>query len=178
MRPIYNPLDLARAIPFVVDQVPQAGFVIRVYGPDPELLAAFKAIIQEHHVEAHVHYVGEQSSDEDIADLNRMVDVVVSVPSSDGTPLSVLEAMACGTAVVLSDLPSLREWVQDGSEGLFVPVGDVTALSQAIVRLLQDTALRQRLQLNGQELVRQRADRQVWMTRAEEMYQKLITHGE
>lgn len=174
MRPIYNPLDIARAIPLVLNQVPQSRFIIRVYGQDPALLAEFKAIVQEHQSEDHVHYVGEQKSDEAIADINRAVDVVVSVPDSDGTPLSVLEAMACGGAAVLSDLPSLREWVQDGREGLFIPVGDYSALSQAIVRLLQNTTLRQQIQTNAQELVHQRANSQLWMARAEEMYQQLV----
>lgn len=174
MRPIYNPLDIARAIPIVVNQVPQTKFVIRVYGQDPDLLVGFQSIVQEHGVARYVHYVGEQSSDQDIADLNRSADVVVSVPTSDGTPLSVLEAMACGAAPVLSDLPSLREWVQDGQEGLFVPVGDVAALGQAIVRLLQDEALRHQIQVNSQHLIRERADRGVWMARAEALYRQLI----
>jgi len=121
-----------------------------------------------------VQYVGDLPDDYAIADLYRLADVAVSVPSSDGTPLSVLESLACGTPVVLSDLPALREWVQGQQEGLFAPVGDVQAVGTAIVRLVVDNTLRRELRTNGLALIRQRADSRVWMARAEEMYRGLI----
>jgi glycosyltransferase involved in cell wall biosynthesis len=173
MRAIYNPLDIARAIPLIVDQVPDVQFLILVYGEDPSLLAEFQAIVQSQCVTEHVRYVDEQGSDEAIADLNRIADIAVSVSSSDGTPVSVLEAMACGAALVVSDLPSLREWIQDEREGLIVPVSDVQALSRAVVRLLQDPVLRHQIQTKSQVLVRERADRRVWMARTEEIYRQM-----
>jgi len=174
MRPLYNPLDLARAIPRVLAQAPQAKFIIRTYAPDPDLLAQFQAIIQEHNATQAVIYVGHLPDDRAIADLYRIADVAVSIPSSDGTPLSVLEALACGAALVLSDVPSLHEWVQDQQEGIFVPPGDIQALAAAIVRLLTDETLRRQIQANGVTLVQQRADRQVWMSHAEKMYEQIV----
>ena len=103
-------------------------------------------------------YIGDLPDDDAIAELYRRATVAVSVPSSDGMPQSVLEAMACGAVPVLSDLPSLREWVSDGREAFFVPIGDSTALSQAIVRLLDDPVLLARLRSAGQERVREQAD--------------------
>ena len=76
--------------------------------------------------------------------------------------------------MVLSDLPSLRDWVQEEQEGLYVPVGDADALATAIVRLLRDQVLRNRLKENGIELVRQRGDKRVWMAHAEDIYRRLI----
>ena len=97
----------------------------------------------------------------------------MSVPSSDGTPSSVLEAMACGAAPVLSDLPSLHEWVADGQEGLFVAAGDGGALAAAILRLVRDDGLRARLRANGLAVIADRADRARRMRRAEEIYETL-----
>jgi glycosyltransferase involved in cell wall biosynthesis len=171
---VYNPLDIAHAIPLVLDQVPEAQFVIRTYAYDTGLLARFQSIIEEHRAAHAVHYVGPLPGDRAIADLYRLADVAVSVPSSDGTPISVLEALACGLPVVLSDVPSLREWVQHGREGLFAPAGDVQAISANVVRLLTDDALRQTLSENGTRLVRERADREFWMRHSEEIYQRLI----
>jgi glycosyltransferase involved in cell wall biosynthesis len=173
IRPVYNPLDIAQAVPHVLEHVPGAQFVVRTYTYDPDLLARFQTIIEEHNVAGSVCYVGDLPDDEAIADLYRIADIAVSVPSSDGAPLSVLEAMACGAVPVLSELASLREWVQDRRQGLFVPVGDVEGISAAIVRLLTDEPLRRELRANGLLMVRDRADSRVWMAHAERTYQKL-----
>jgi glycosyltransferase involved in cell wall biosynthesis len=174
IRPVYNPLDIARAIPLVLEQVPEAQFVIRTYNYDPGLLEQFQTIVHEMGATEAVHYVGRQSADREIAALNRLAEVAISVPSSDGTPISVLEALACGVALVVSDLPSLHEWVQDQREALFVPVGDVAALSGAIVRLLQDQSLRKTLSERGPQLIHERAESKVWMHHNEGIYQRLI----
>ena len=173
LRPLYNPLDFAQAIPRVLEQAPNTQFVIRSHLYDPELLGRVQAVVKQHGKESAVRFVGDLADDRAIADLYRLADVAVSVPSSDGTPQSVLEALACGAGLVLSDVPSLHEWVRDGQEGLFVPVGDVEAIGSAIVRLLKDSALRSQLRTNGLELIRQRADSRVWMARAEVTYEQM-----
>jgi glycosyltransferase involved in cell wall biosynthesis len=174
MRPLYNPLDIAHAIPLVLAQVPEAQFIILTYRHDPDLLGQFQSIIQEEHATQAVHYVGDLPDDRAIAEIYRLADIALSVPSSDGTPNSVLEALACGTALVVGDLPSLREWITDQRDGLIVPVGEPGALSTAIVRLLREDAFRRQLQANGLALVRQRADHRFWMAHAEETYESLI----
>ncbi len=173
LKPIYSPLVIARAIPAVLARWPDARFVIRTYSADAALLAEFQRLVAATGSSHAVRYVGDLPGDEAIADLYRQAAVVVSVPSSDGTPQSVLEAMACGAAPVLSDLPALRAWVQPDREGLFVPVGDVAALAAAILRLLDDDTLRQSVQAAAVRLVQERADSRLWMRRYEQIYQQL-----
>ena len=57
--------------------------------------------------------------------------------------------MASGLPVVVSDLPAIDEFLSDGQEGLKVPPGDPAALAEALARLLDDQALRQRLGAAG-----------------------------
>jgi len=173
IRPLYNPPVIARAIPAVLAQRPDARFVIRTYSVDPNLLAEFRGLVEAGGASAAIEYVGDLPDDRAIADLYRQAAVVISVPSSDGTPQSVLEAMACGAVPVLSDLPALRAWVQHGIQGLFVPVGDDAALADAVVRLIANTDLRQTIRDAAIRLVQEQADSRLWMERYEQIYQQL-----
>jgi glycosyltransferase involved in cell wall biosynthesis len=60
--------------------------------------------------------------------------VFVSVPESDGTSVSLLEAMGAGCLPVLSNLPANREWVREGDNGLLV--ADPAALGEALRRAI------------------------------------------
>ncbi len=79
---------------------------------------------------------------------------IVCLPSyREGLPKVLLEAMACGRAVVSCDVPGCREVVQDGENGLLVAPRHAAALAGAIQRLLRDAALRQRLGMAGRRRV-------------------------
>jgi glycosyltransferase involved in cell wall biosynthesis len=69
------------------------------------------------------------------------------------SPIKLFEYMASGRAIVASDLPSIAEVVTDGESALLTPPSDVDALAEAIRRLRDDPALRQRLADNAHALV-------------------------
>jgi len=173
IKAVYRPLDIAQAIPRVLEQVPAARFVVRTHNSNAQKVAQFQATVQAGGASEAVRYVGELPDEEAIADLYRAADVAVSVPSSDGTPSSVLEAVACGAVPVVSDVPSLHEWLAHEREALFVPVGDVQAIAASIVRLLSDETLRGQMAADGARMIRERADSRVWMRRNEEIYRRL-----
>jgi glycosyltransferase involved in cell wall biosynthesis len=75
--------------------------------------------------------------------------VMATTSSKEGWGLTVLEANACGTPVVASDVPGLRDAVRDGETGTLYPYGDVPALAARIVKLLRDVELRTRLGENA-----------------------------
>jgi glycosyltransferase involved in cell wall biosynthesis len=90
------------------------------------------------------------------ADALNAADVFISVPSVDATAVSLLEAMSCGRAIIVSSLASSLEWVDDGQSALVVPPRDVAALEAAMLRLGADAQLRARL--GDAALGRARAD--------------------
>jgi glycosyltransferase involved in cell wall biosynthesis len=71
----------------------------------------------------------------------------------EGVPRSTLEAMSTGMAVITSDVPGCRETVEDGRNGLLVPVRDPAALADAMIRLVDDGPLVRRMGRNSRELV-------------------------
>jgi lipopolysaccharide/colanic/teichoic acid biosynthesis glycosyltransferase/glycosyltransferase involved in cell wall biosynthesis len=70
--------------------------------------------------------------------------IFVLLSDHEGLPISVLEAMRAGLAIVVSRLPGTEELITDGEHGLLVP-NDAEAVAQALQRLLGDAALRLRL---------------------------------
>ena len=63
----------------------------------------------------------------------------------EGTPRTVLEAMAMGRAVITTDAPGCRETVVHGDNGFLVPVQSVDALEQAMLQFVADPALAPRM---------------------------------
>ncbi len=73
---------------------------------------------------------------------HRVSDVFVLLSEREGQPNALIEAMASGVPVVATAIPGVTECVEDGREGLLVPVGDAAATAAAIRRLLDDPGLR------------------------------------
>jgi glycosyltransferase involved in cell wall biosynthesis len=100
--------------------------------------------------------------------------VAISVPSSDGFPVTVLEAAACACPLIVSDLPYCKEWFTPRENGLVIPARDAKALADAIVELWLSPALRQRLGQAGRRLVAARADHDRCMDGLEALYLTLL----
>jgi glycosyltransferase involved in cell wall biosynthesis len=78
---------------------------------------------------------------------------IVCLPSyREGLPKVLIEAAACGRAIVASDVPGCREIVRHGENGLLVPVRDAEALAAALRELIDDPALRQQMGIRGREI--------------------------
>jgi glycosyltransferase involved in cell wall biosynthesis len=75
--------------------------------------------------------------------------VLVQPSPKEGWGLTVVEAGACGTAVVAADSPGLKDSVRRDETGLLVPYGDDSGLADALARVLEDGALRARLAAGG-----------------------------
>lgn len=93
-----------------------------------------------------------------LVDYYRTADLYLSASHSDGTSISLLEAMACARPVLVSDIPGNREWVEPGVNGWWFPEGDHQVLAQAIIHAYDS---RERLQAMGQagrRIAEQRAD--------------------
>jgi glycosyltransferase involved in cell wall biosynthesis len=100
--------------------------------------------------------------------------VSVSVPASDATSVALLESMACGLAVLASDLPANREWLS-GADDLLVPSGDATALARALQTLLQDDGRAQQLGAIHLERIARDGQRAAQMDAMDALYRGLLT---
>jgi glycosyltransferase involved in cell wall biosynthesis len=76
----------------------------------------------------------------ELADYLNAADIYVSTSYSDGTSLSLLEAMATGLPAVVTDVPANLEWIRDGYNGYIAKRGDAESVGESMQRLLDDPA--------------------------------------
>jgi glycosyltransferase involved in cell wall biosynthesis len=110
----------------------------------------------------------------EMADLFRSAAVAVSPSTHDGTPNTLLEAMACGCFPVVGDLESIREWIVPGENGFLIDPSDPLALAEAVLNAMEDPQMRQKAAQRNQILISERADYQSTMSRALEFYQSVM----
>jgi L-malate glycosyltransferase len=130
---------LIDAAHLVVQQIPDARFVILGEG---ELREHLEKQLHEHHLEKHVLLPGFRI---DVLGCIKDFDLFVMSSVTEGLGTSLLDAMACARPIVATRAGGIPEIVEDGVNGLLVPVRDHHALADAIVRALKDAALRQRM---------------------------------
>lgn len=81
-----------------------------------------------------VRFIG-RVAESDLVPLLGRAACYVSASEVDGTSVTLLQAMACGTPVIASDTPGNRDWVVDQETGFTFPTGDVEALAQVLIRV-------------------------------------------
>ena len=100
---------------------------------------------------------------------------VVALPSyREGMPKALLEAAACGRAVVTTDVPGCRDAIEPGVTGLLVPVRDVAGLAYAIEQLLTHPEQRKAMGLAGRRLAEQEFDVHAVVDKHLAIYQRLL----
>lgn len=106
-------------------------------------------------------------------DLFFRADVSVSVSAHDGTPNSLLEAMACGCFPVAGDIESLREWITPGVNGLLVDPEKPNALADAVLLALGNSQLRANAAQINIGLVAERAETDMVRARMDGFYRQV-----
>jgi L-malate glycosyltransferase len=121
------------------------------------LTPQFTEFIRAHNLATSFHATG-RAPREQLYKYLHAADLYVSSSHSDGTSVSLLEAMAASLGVVVTDVPAILEWVTPGTNGLVVPRGDHDALAAAILDASRDVARVWQWGQRNLALVRERAD--------------------
>jgi glycosyltransferase involved in cell wall biosynthesis len=158
-----------KSIPMLLERVPSAVFLC------PAMAGQRKAEewIEQLQIRDSVHLLPKLAPS-DLAVVFRRAQVSVSPSEHDGTPNTLLEAMACGAYPVAGDLQSIREWIEDGKNGTLVDPASADQLADATARALENVELRQQAAAENIRLVETRADYQQGMQKAKAFYEGLL----
>jgi glycosyltransferase involved in cell wall biosynthesis len=161
---------LIQAFQTVASRDPSARLLIGNRGPE---LPALQALAKSLNLVDRVEFIGFQS----LADLHRLLSesaVYVSIPESDATSVTLLEAMALGAYPVVSDLPANREWVDDGKNGAVIAHGAIDALADAILRALGHPEVRENAARLNRAIIERKAVWESNMADVEAMYREQV----
>jgi glycosyltransferase involved in cell wall biosynthesis len=175
MRPLSNIVEIARAADIVTAAIPDAYFVVAFPGVevDPKYSDDVRQVFAGGSAKENVRFVSEIAHDE-IADYFRLADVTVSIPDADGTPMTVLESMACGTPTVIGNLKDYdREYFEHEKTTMMVDVKDPESIADAILRLLGDKELADCITTDAQRRVEATGSYEYQMNKMERIYERL-----
>jgi len=137
--PIYRVADIITAFA----RVPRRDDVHEDF-PDPHLIIGhqgsltpeLKALVRELGIEKRTRFIGTVP-ESDLVPLLGRASCYVTASEVDGTSVTLLQAMACGTPVIASDTPGNRGWIYEAETGFLFPVGDVEALAGFLIEVTQ-----------------------------------------
>src|SRR5215468_1312618 len=132
----YNVADTLRAFALIERRVPDARLIVAGDGAERARLQALATKLELKRVE----FVGAVPPDR-MPGLYDRADIFVNSSLVDNMPLSLIEAFACGLAVVSSNAGGIQSLVTGGETGLLSPCGDYGALAANVIRLLEDQRL-------------------------------------
>jgi phenylacetate-coenzyme A ligase PaaK-like adenylate-forming protein len=117
----------------------------------------------------------DERSPVEMADLFHQAEVNVSITDHDGTPNSLLEAMAAGAVPVCGDIPSIREWIKPGRNGFLADPSKPHEVASALrIALNLSAADREAIIRENKQIIAARAERRTTGQKAAEKYRSLV----
>jgi glycosyltransferase involved in cell wall biosynthesis len=151
LEPLYDIGTALRAFAIVRERRPDARITITGGGPDREMLVE---LAHQLGVGPYVRFTGRLENDL-IAQLFREADVFVNSSLHDNMPISILEALASGVPIVSTNVCGIPFLVEHQKTGMLVPPRDAAAMAQAVLDLLDNPTVAERLVCAGRNIVQQ-----------------------
>ncbi len=129
-QPVYGVDMVARAFIQAASLAPNLHLLLLGTGA---MAAQIHAMLEGSPVISQVSF-GGQVSQKDLPRFYRSANLYISASHSDGSSVSLMEALACGCPVLVSDIPGNREWITPDREGWLFPDGDANALADGMLK--------------------------------------------
>lgn len=130
-----------------------------------------RTLLNEYIAEGTITYLGFR---DDIQELLKAVDVYCLPSYREGMPMSILEAMATGLPIVTSDAVGCRDTVEDGINGLKVPVKDIRRLCQALDIMIRNKELRIAMGRKSREKAEREFSLEIVLKEHMELYDRIL----
>jgi L-malate glycosyltransferase len=166
-RPVKRAPEVVEIFARVLEQIPCR---LQMVGDGPDLPRVVSRA-KELGVTQHINYLGNR---EDVAYLLAASDIVLLPSESESFGLAALEGMACGCAVIASNIGGLPELVRHGVDGYLCDLGDVECMAQRAISLLGDAPALQAMQQAARERAVSAFDAQAVTPEYVELYRRVL----
>ena len=160
--------DLINALPLVAAQIPDINMI---FGGDGDI-SYYQQLAEKSGVSSKARFIGWVGPQEKFS-LLASASVFVLPSYNEGFPVGIIEAMACEVPVVASTVGGIPDAITHEKEGLLIEPGDRAALAGALIRLLTDKELAQRLSANAKQKYLQNFSCEAIMPLWHELYMEI-----
>jgi glycosyltransferase involved in cell wall biosynthesis len=168
--PVYDNETLVRGFAQACRQEPRLHLILKGEGPGEESIRELVARLQ---LSDKITFRKKTDYSEVPRDY-RQADIFITTSISDGTPVSVLEAMASGLPCIATSVGGIPEWIENNVTGILIEPGSPEQAAEALIRLAGDPALRTQMGTAAQEIIVKNGQWNTLMKQAEKDYQELV----
>jgi glycosyltransferase involved in cell wall biosynthesis len=169
--PVYDNVTLVKGFALAYQKDPRLHLTLRGKGMGPDETSIQKLVAD---LGLHDKITFKQQTDySEVPQDYRQADIFITTSTSDGTPVSLLEAMASGLPCIATSVGGIPEWVNNNT-GLLIKPGSPEEVASALLKLARDPELRKQMGIAAREVVINNGQWKTLMERAEKDYQELI----
>jgi len=171
--PIKNHRMFLSAAKNIIDKDVNRNIKFVIIG-DGECALELKEYAKQCGLEKHVIFTGWKK---DLASVYADLDVIALTSLNEGTPVSIIEAMASGKPVIATDVGGVRDLISEGENGFLAASNDIEGFSNKLAALLSDSEKRIKFGMRGRELVRTKYSKERLIKDIEALYEECLRSG-
>lgn len=168
---IYGIEYLIKAIPLIIKENNNIRFLFIGDGP---LTKTYINQLKQLEIEKFVKFIGKVKNEYLPLYLNNS-SIYLSPSLSDGSSLSLMEALACGLPAIVTDIDANHEWVKNNYNGIFCNKQDSVDIAQGILKLASDKNLRIEMGKYSLDIAKNNANWDINFSKLEKVYRQLLT---
>ena len=169
----YKGLDcLIKAIKIVKIKIPNIRLIV---GGSGDMVKNYKFLVKKLELEKNIEFRGFIESNK-LVDLYNQSELFV-LPSTgiqEGFGIVLLEALACGTPVIATNIVGIAKEIKDNKCGIIIPRNDAKKLAQAIIRIIKNINLQKKMGEKGRMLVEEKYGWEKIAKKVEKIYEEII----
>jgi glycosyltransferase involved in cell wall biosynthesis len=175
--PFYSIEGVIQAFHQILQHYPQAVLIQLGCDTNPEALHELKSLAKRLGIFQQIRWVNFVS-EEDLPILFNLSKITISLSISDSLPTSLLEAMACGSIPIFSNVGSIKDWIEHAKNGMLVQPGESKSLANAILTVLdQGKDWWDYARAKNLDIIRNQANRERELDAAANDYLSLLNHS-
>ena len=168
--PIKDHKTLIEAFALVLKQHPTKQLYLKIAG-DGESIDELIHLVDSYALNSNILFLGmlpESSLPNFLNDL----DIYVHASFGETMSTSIMQAMACGKAIIASDVPGINNMIKNNETGILVPVLNIIMLANAILQLIEDEILKEKLEMQARSYAQKHFSNKIMLEKYSFIFQK------